>query len=217
VAADVIGVDPWSWLFPGVCLACRALLQRPRVPALCARCGHAVAPLPADVAGLANIAACYPYDGPLAAALWQLKFRGRLDLAGPLGAILAQAPIWSAGWDAIVPVPLPRRRTLTRGYNQAALLAAAARRRRPRAPSLAAGWLTRPRGGPPVRDLPVPARAAVVQDAFTVPRPAKVAGRRILLVDDVTTTGATLTACRAALAAAGAAQVGALALLRTLA
>jgi ComF family protein len=210
-------VDPLPWLLPDLCLQCNALLAVPRAPALCLRCAGDLAPLPAAARCVGGIEACYPYDGALAAALWRLKFRGRLDLAGPLGAAMCDAEVWSRPWDAIVPVPLHWRRTLTRGYNQALLLARGACRRLDRAPAVRHGWLARRRAGAPARSLPPAARRTSVDGAFVVRRPARVRGRRVLLLDDVATTGATLHACRDALHEAGAAEVGALALMRTLA
>jgi len=77
--------------------------------------------------------------------------------------------------------------------------------------------LRRRRATPPQTDLSLTRRLENVRGAFVAPEPEKAEGRRILVVDDVTTTGATLRACVAALEEAGASEVGALALLRTLA
>ncbi len=205
-----------AWLFPPTCLGCGALLQQPRIPALCRRCQPTLDRLEPGTATVNGIEACFGYQGVLATALWRLKFRGDLSSAGPLGEAMARASILDRGWDAWVPVPLHWTRGLRRGFNQATELARALAAVREDAARVRPRWLYRRRAGPAVHTLPAAQRPAVVQEAFSVRRPAAVAGQRILLLDDVTTTGATLHACRDALLRAGAAEIGALALLRAL-
>jgi len=207
-------------LFPPVCLGCGLLLRAgaPAALPLCRACVADHLPLPAEATAHDGIWAVHGYGGPLLRALHRLKFHGQPAWAGPLGAVLARSPLLDRPWDAIVPVPLHRARQRARGYNQATLLARHATHHRPRPrPPLRPAWLQRPRATAPQHRLPAAERPDNVRDAFAVPRPASLRGRRILLVDDVTTTGATLRAARSALRAAGAAEVGALALLRVLA
>ncbi len=139
---------------------------------------------------------------------------------GLLFSALRCAPADFAAIDLIVPVPLHRRRLRAREFNQATELAAALREtaRALDAPlgrvALDARALERTRDTPPQTGLDAPQRRRNVLDAFAVRDPARVRGRRVLLVDDVMTTGATADACAAALDRAGAAAVLVLTLCR---
>jgi ComF family protein len=203
-------------LFPPVCLGCRRLLRADLSLPLCAACRGEHAPLPPALRHQDGAEALFAYDGPLAAAVTDLKYSGDVALAGPLGRLLAGADALRRPWDLIAPVPLHPRRAVLRGYNQAALLARwtvhhAGLPRARHAPRL----LRRLRATPPQTALDAAARRRNLAGAFAVRRP--VAGLRVLVLDDVTTTGATLAACLAALQTAGAVEVAGLALLRTLA
>jgi ComF family protein len=142
----------------------------------------------------------------------KLKYSSRPGVAETLAGLMARhlgpPPPESEDGDALlVPVPLHRWRIWSRGYNQSALIAAALSRRSgiPAVPDL----LRRTRRTPPLRGLGRRERAETVRGAFALAPggKAKVAGRRIVLVDDVFTTGATAGACAALLRRAGAAQV----------
>jgi ComF family protein len=139
-----------------------------------------------------------------------LKYSYHSTLASPMGELMArylqEAPLTA---DVLVPVPLHPHRQRTRGYNQSLLLAREVSRRL--GLPMAAGALLRRRDTPPqARAAEADARRRNVAGAFAC-RPGAVAGRRVLLVDDVTTTGATLDACaRALLAQGGASSVWAL-------
>lgn len=203
-------------LFPPVCLGCRRLLRDDLPLPLCAACGADHVPLAPAQRRVGGLEALHAYDGPLARAVADLKYAGDVALAGPLGRLLAGAEAFRRPWDLVVPVPLHPWRAVLRGYNQAALLArwavAAAGFQRP---VLDPRLLRRLRATPPQAELDAAERRDNLHGAIGVRRP--VDGRRVLVVDDVTTTGATLEACLAALRAAGAAEVAGLALLRTLA
>ncbi|KYF57765.1 hypothetical protein BE08_35420 [Sorangium cellulosum] len=153
-----------------------------------------------------DLVAFAPFAGALADGIRRFKYGDRPDLARPLGRLLLCAAR-DAGLraDLVVPVPLHPRRLAERGYNQAALLAARV------ADGLAASFapraLRRVRSTAQQAQLPRDLRLQNVAGAFRVRAPERVARRRIALIDDVATTGATLAACRDALLDAGAASV----------
>ena len=148
------------------------------------------------------------YRGPARALVHALKFSDRLELADMMAGMMAR----SGGaivqeCEVVVPVPLHRWRLVGRRFNQSALLAAGVARRHalPHEPmALARTRSTRHQVG-----LSSAERRANVSRAFAVPeaRTVSVAGRRVLLVDDVLTTGATVEACTRALRKAGATGV----------
>jgi ComF family protein len=150
------------------------------------------------------------FGGPLADAIHALKYGDRPALARPLGRWLAARVVLPSA-ALVVAVPLGRKRRLRRGYDQAGRLAEQLARAAG-APRLT-GALRRVRETPPQVGRSRAARAANVAGAFTAD-PARVAGRELVLVDDVVTTGATADAAARALLAAGAARVTVVALAR---
>jgi ComF family protein len=159
------------------------------------------------------------YTGNLRKAILRLKFHGREYLGQRLGALLARA------WEAlpkpdsaiVAPVPLHHSRRRERGFNQAELLARGLVRSLRKEESglrLVTGSLRRIRATVPQVGLSVSARHENVRGVFSVGRPEDVRNRTVVVVDDVMTTGATLSACAAALKRAGAARVLALSLAR---
>jgi len=211
-------------LFPPACISCGVLLgrgrDRPFARFLCGGCATAAAALPAPLRAVNGIHAVLPYQPPWSTALTRVKFGGQMALSGPLGALIASSPHLratpsGAAWDGVVAVPLHWRRLCARGFDQALLLALAATRGRDAPPVLRRAML-RTRPTPPQSRLSADKRLSNLRRAFKARRPAALANRRILVLDDVTTTGATLASCAEAVRAAGAKEVGALALLRTL-
>lgn len=149
------------------------------------------------------------YSDPLRPAIHALKYGGQPELATPLARYLiavAQQPPWPeilAGVDGVVPVPLHSQRLVERGYNQSALLAGVFAERMGLVHR--EGWLSRARQTRSQVGLSALERQQNVADAFTAD--SAVLGKRLLLIDDVFTTGATLTACAQALEEAGAAAI----------
>jgi ComF family protein len=142
----------------------------------------------------------------------QFKYEGLSVLAEPLGMLMA-AHLWEHPMHAnvIVPVPLHKRRVQDRGFNQSALLAEVIAREH----ALRADreTLLRRRATVPQVGLSIEGRASNVADAFACKGNA-LAGKDVLLVDDVCTTGATLVACAVALYGSGARHVRGLTLSR---
>ena len=172
--------------------------------------------LPADLpAPLLQLEWCAPFTGVTRRALHALKYDGERRLAPFLGAAVARR--WAragAAGDALVPVPASPDRVRERGYDQAALIAAEAGRQL-RLPVL--HLLERTRATTAQFDLDRATRATNLVDAFRVGSGdgrLGIAGRWLILVDDVVTTGATLAACAGALMDAGALAVSAVAVAR---
>jgi ComF family protein len=203
----------------GLCAGCRGRLRPLDPAAACAVCARPlVGRLPrgfrcdrcrAWPPAYDRLFARWRYEAPLDAVVGGLKFR-RLDFLGHhLGLDLARAfaPIFATdlpGLDLVVAVPLHWGRRLARGYNQAERIA------RPLAAHLGlplAAALRRRRATAAQSTLPRDARRANLAGAFDPHPRVPLAGRRILLVDDVATTGATLDAAAHALKRAGAATV----------
>jgi len=193
-----------------LCEPCRAPLSRrlrepPGVPL----------GLPADgPLGLVQLEWCSAFTGPTRRALHALKYDGERRLAAPLGE--AMAARWRAagrGGDVLVPVPVHAGRRRERGFDQAEDLARACGR----ALGLPiVGALERRERTAAQHALGRQQRALNVGGAFGLRDGAteKVAGRWVVLIDDITTTGATLSGCAAALYAAGALAVSALTVAR---
>ncbi len=188
-------------LFPPLCVHCGRVGSL-----LCPHCLRTVTRAPRrQVHGLDDVRAAVNYSEAVRAAIHAYKYEGVRRLLDVFGGWLCQA-LSDVDWriDRVTAVPLHPKRLHERGYNQAALLAA----------DLAAwyGWafvpdaLTRTRETASQAQLSAQERHQNVAGAFAA-RPSIVEGQRVLVVDDVLTTGSTLSACAEALRAAGAAQV----------
>jgi ComF family protein len=199
-------------LFPERCAGCKRSGSL-----LCPACRACLRRYPGGLrnqpVSLAEVRIVYLFDGPLRSAVHQLKYRRQRRMAVPLGELLAvhlaEQPL---AFDAIMAVPLHRERLAERGFNQAAAIAEAVARAMGR--EFMREGVDRVRATAQQARLDARARAANVRDAFawTLAAPPP---RRIVLVDDVLTTGATMGACAEALRRAGASEVYGLALARS--
>jgi ComF family protein len=182
-----------------VCAPCWASI-RPLTPPLCASCGD---PLPSwrknldercircrpGEAAITLARAIGEYAGALRAVIHAFKYGGRRSIASPLSALMrTHGHEVLTGADVVIPVPLHWRRHWKRGFNQAAELAAGLG-----IPTLHA--LRRARRTVSQTDLPAELRHANVRRAFRVKHGIQLTDLCVVLVDDVSTTGATLEAC----------------------
>ena len=202
-----------------LCAPCgRALPALPPACPVCAEpspgavaCGACLRKAPRYAATIAAHAYAFPVDRLVQA----LKYEHCLELAQPLGdalaAALLRAPDALRGVAAIVPLPLSRARQVERGFNQSIEIARVVARR---TGVPLARHLARTAHAPPQASLPWRERARNVRGAFACT--TRLDGRRVAVLDDVMTTGATLDTAAAALIAAGASRVDAWVVARTL-
>lgn len=222
----------FSLLFPDQCRVCgEPLREVSRIP-VCAACLREPAPLEAEYfcaacrtpfvnahpldetgrcalcrLGVNGFDAAYSYgfyEGALRKLIHLYKYEKIHTLSKPLGEFLARSTPLDEQFDIVVPVPLHWLRRWQRGFNQSNLLARVVARRR-RIPVVKA--VRRKRSTAPQAGLTNARRRANVRGVFQVRDRRSVAGKRILLVDDVLTTGATASACAQALKRAGARRV----------
>lgn len=231
-----------EWLFPARCAACASPLHHAPNPWFCRACWDALVPAHGPIChqcGVSIVAdtvaalsgwrcgrcmkkAPYfdmartmgAYEGTLAHAVRQLKYRERTGIADKLVEKLDTAPYPENFWrvDVAVPVPLHPSRLRARGYNQAARVAAALAKKMDL--PLAEDGLQRMKDTRPQVGLSRAERMKNLAGAFAVPAPERLRGKRVLLVDDVMTTGATVGEAARALKATGAKVVHVWALAR---
>jgi ComF family protein len=156
---------------------------------------------------LTQIRAAVVFEKPITSAIYALKYKNQFGLAEPLGNILTTAwAQWQTDTDIIIPIPLSDERQRQRGYNQSELIAEHFAKQINRPMGVAA--LARVKHTKPQVGLNMDERLLNVDQAFIADRNL-VAGKRVLLIDDVCTTGATLTAAATALLQADARCVSA--------
>ena len=201
-----------SWLLPAVCPGCHRDLQT-RGP-VCDACWEAVsppAPAPLPV-GIDRYQALAAFEPPLRELILSFKYRGKDYLGRSLGEWMGEnAARWTLESHVIVPVPSPTLRRIARGYHPADVLASALGKRLNRPTARYA--LRRRHGFPSQTALDRQDRAENAERSFSSGwHTGPLKGCRVLLVDDVSTTGATLSACARLLRISGARSVDAVVL-----
>jgi ComF family protein len=229
-------------LFAPLCVSCQAVLDTPTrspacdacwrnlrafTPPFCDRCGEPLATTetrhacPAGASALKQIRALGAYDGVLRDLIHAVKYDQRRSLVTAITPLLVRnAGALIVDGVVLVPVPLHPWRRWSRGFNQAEDIARALAAQARHGTVMRA--LRRTRHTRPQADLDAEARRRNVQNAFTLSHPhwvrhrcmERLAGRHVVLVDDVMTTGATLDACAQVLLQAGAREVSAVVLAR---
>jgi ComF family protein len=186
--------DAVHWLKPPLCDCCGREIG---AGSRCQECAR-------ERPRIDGIRACSRFEGAIRQAIHRLKYGGQRSLAQPLAELQVQVARQLPRADAVVPVPLHPARERRRGYNQSALLATelAGLMGLPLEPAA-----RRVRETEDQVKLDRRARQANVKGAFACLDPSAIAGRRLLLVDDVCTTGSTLLACAEPMLRAGAAGV----------
>ena len=201
-----------------ICRSCRRSLPR-IMPPLCPRCGKSQSSgilCPGCVswqAEIDGIRSPFQFDGVIRQAIHQLKYRNLRALAATLAKLLQDYLVTNPmPGEVLVPVPLHQKRIRERGYNQSSLLAKELGKLT--GLPVVDDCLIRQRHAPPqTRTSTVAERRSNVANAFTC-RNRRLQGKQVLLIDDVSTSGATLDACAVALKAAGATSVWGLVLAR---
>lgn len=185
-------------IYPPKCALCGELTY----PGLCPTCRATFTPAPNPLPTkppLTTITAPFLYQDLAAEAVKKLKFDRRTPLAEPLSQILHQSA-QSIPHDLVIPVPIARTRRSERGFNQSELLAQAFPKT-----SVQPHLLRRTRYTKPQVGLNAKQRLENLKDAFLAPEP--LSNQRILLLDDVITSGGTAIACAQELIRQGASEV----------
>lgn len=192
-----------DWLYPPKCGLCARIGE----PPICAKCRSTFRPvgpnpLPTPGPEISAVESLFLYEGRAAQAVQRLKYERATPLADPLSAMLREF-VDQKGLlgRTVVPVPISARRRRERGFNQAELLAA---KLLSADGTTSQGILRRVRHTRPQVGLPRPVRLTNLSGAFAA---SGFHGQDVLLIDDVTTTGATGKACAEALIDAGATDV----------
>lgn len=216
-------------LFPTRCPACRSLVDEPEEEIFCRVCAGCVSYITSPLCPRCGVPFASPlgedhlcgsclenppdfhaaralgrFEGPLREAVHRFKYGGDTAAGKALGVLMADYTypgFCVSNYDLVVPVPLHIRRLRQRGFNQALVLARAVARRYHL--PLDFTVLRRHIDTPPQVALDRKERARNVRGAFAVENPLRIRGRRVLIIDDVYTTGSTLSECAGLLMACG--------------
>ena len=195
-------------LFPPKCILCGCLLGDNQTD-LCPDCRTQVPEISAENRKLPHLAKCYSlwyYEGAVRNSLLRYKFRGRRSYANAYGSLLAMRILQECpDFDILTWIPISRARKWRRGYDQVELIARVAARELnvPLVSTLNKRRNNRPQSG--LKDTA--ARRANVLGVYRPVRPEALSGKRIVLLDDIMTTGATAGEAARVLLTAGAREV----------
>ena len=205
----------YQFIFPSRCVFCGKYLNSPAAEWICASCrGNIVE----QSAGTASLRGGFPcvyalrYEGAVRRAILRFKFNNRPQIAQTFAYLMAQAASAYAGSELITWVPVSRLRGMKRGYDQSFLLCRYMCECFQRKPT---PTLVKHRHNKRQSRLDAEQRASNVTGAYHIRPHADVLGKRVLLVDDILTTGATLGECAQTLRRAGASEVVCVVLART--
>ena len=205
----MIGHRIWDLMFPPKCILCQKLLSHEETD-LCHHCRGSVEEFGKAnnrISFVAGWTALWYYIGEVRQSMLRYKFYGRRSYGAVYGRLLAmkllKKPICQ--YDVLTWVPVSRRRRRKRGYDQVELIALSLGKEleTPAVPVLKKVRHTKPQS----RLQDASHRKANVMGAYAVTDPTLVAGKRILLIDDIITTGATVSECARVLLTAGATEV----------
>lgn len=208
-------------LFPDICPVCEYRTTDNFLP-ICSSCMRSIRsgsiPVPASSEFVTDIRVCRAYNGNLKKCIQQLKYRGKRRMTRVFIELIrehfSEDLIASYPVDLIIPVPVSTERYRLRGFNQSCLIAKTLPL--PLLQFIYCGNLIRMRNTPPQTGLSKSERMQNLKGAFAIKCPSGVDGKKILLVDDVVTTGATLDTCAKELLSAGAYEVHGFAVAKTL-
>ena len=196
-------------LFPPKCVLCQKLLERGQddLCPVCRQNTREFSYAKKNISFIAGWTALWYYEGNVRDSLMRFKFSGRRSYAASYGKLLAMRLLKDemADFDILTWVPISAKRLQKRGYDQVQLLADAVGQELGTAP---VATLSKVRHNAPQSSLSnADARRANVLGAYRVNDPALIQGKRILLLDDIVTTGATVSECTRTLMTAGAKEV----------
>ena len=232
-SAKLLFVALLDIIFPPRCHCCKSIVPGSHPIHLCSNCLDSMKPVASPFCPICGVPffteggidhACsscllhpppfaaarapFVYDGPVKNMIHHFKYERKLALRRPLALLVADRLATFAAEtapDVIISVPLHPKRLRYRGYNQAVLLGETIARQW-RVP-LSRGNLRRIRWTEPQIELPAAERLRNVRGAFALAEPSLIEGKKVLLVDDVYTTGATVMECSRTLTGAGASAV----------
>ena len=198
-------------IYPEHCLFCDVQLHPDNHGGICDICAKGEAALwyPTNkrlaIRNINRAYVCYKYEGGPREAIHRFKFEGKIDYAESIAKIMAKTIENCGDYDIIIPIPIGKERAKERKYNQSLLIARLLARYI--GSELLYDVLIKIKETPKQSATPAKDRMKNIIGAFAVRSRDKIAGKRILIVDDVCTTGATLSEAAKILSESGAGRI----------